>query len=68
MEGGSPLSNRTLTPIQAAELLGVTADRVRKMIHAGRLTATPFGRGWAIKEADLAKVRDRKPGRPKTKR
>jgi len=37
------------------------------MINAGRLKASKFGTQWLIDRADLAKVRNRKPGRPKKK-
>jgi len=47
--------------------LGVTAARVRQFIRAGRITAEQFGRDWMIDPASLAKVKDRKPGRPKRK-
>jgi excisionase family DNA binding protein len=54
-----------LTTTEAAERLGVTDSRIRHMIRAGRLTSQQFGRDHLIREADLALVSDRKPGRPK---
>ena len=52
---------------EAAKLLGVNDSRVRQLILAGRLPAQKVGRDWIIRERDLAKVADRKPGRPKKK-
>ncbi len=57
-----------LTTQQAAQRLGVTATRVRAMIQAQRLPATKFGTVWMINEADLALVRDRKPGAPRKRK
>ena len=55
---------RFLTATEVAERLGVTPSRVRAMIRAGRLPATPFGKAYMIKESDLSQVMVRKPGRP----
>jgi excisionase family DNA binding protein len=54
-----------LTTLQAAEKLKLTRQRVHALIASGKLPATKQGRDWFIQPADLAKVRDRKPGRPK---
>ena len=51
----------------AAEILGVNDSRVRQLILSGRLPAQKVGRDWIIRERDLAKVADRKPGRPRKK-
>jgi excisionase family DNA binding protein len=51
----------------AAQKLGVSQDRVRALIKAGRLPAEKLGRDYFIKPKDLALVRHRKPGRPKGK-
>lgn len=56
---------RSLTTKEAAEKLGVTPQRVRTLIRAGRLPAKKFGRDLVIHEEDLKLVKDRKPGRPK---
>lgn len=57
-----------LTTTEAATALGVTPRRVQALIKAGRLPATRFGKSFAIKPADLEKVRIRPVGRPeKTK-
>jgi excisionase family DNA binding protein len=53
-----------LTTEQAAEKLGVSSERVRALIKAGRLPAERFGNIYAIDENDLRLVKDRKPGRP----
>jgi excisionase family DNA binding protein len=49
----------------AAKRLGVSQDRVRALIHAGRLPAKKLGRDYFIDPKDLALVKNRKPGRPK---
>jgi excisionase family DNA binding protein len=57
----------SLTVAQAAEVLGVTPDRVRKLIVSGRLVATRFGaRVYQIEPAALEAVRNRTVGRPRT--
>jgi excisionase family DNA binding protein len=55
-----------LTTEQAAEQLGVTAQRVRAMVKAGRLPASRFGKSIVIRQQDLKPIMDRKPGRPKS--
>jgi excisionase family DNA binding protein len=54
-----------LTVNQAAKQLGVTPQRVRAMIHAGRLKAEFVGDIYLIKSHELRKVEHRKPGRPR---
>jgi len=49
----------------AAQRLGVSQDRVRALIKAGRLPATKLGRDYFIDPKDLTLVKNRKPGRPK---
>lgn len=53
-----------LTTKQAAERLKISVNRVRQLIKSGRLPAESFGAAYMINEKDLAKVMDRKPGRP----
>jgi len=49
-------------------MLGVTPARIRQLIDDGRLKAEHINsRLLLIDRADLAKVRVRKPGRPKKK-
>jgi excisionase family DNA binding protein len=54
-----------LTVAQAADLLGISPQRVRQLISAGRLKAEKAGRDWLIDPPDLEAVRERKPGRPR---
>ena len=54
-----------LSAKEAAEKLGVDSSRIRQFILEGRLPAQKVGNSYAINEADLAHVADRKPGRPK---
>jgi excisionase family DNA binding protein len=56
---------KLLSAKQAAEILGVHHSRVRVLINEKRLPAQKIGGAWIIKEKDLEKVKDRKPGRPK---
>jgi excisionase family DNA binding protein len=49
----------------AAQRLGVSQDRVRALIKAGRLPAKKLGRDYFIEPKDLALVKNRKPGRPR---
>ena len=58
---------RLINTKKASKLLGVNAQRIRQLIAAGRLPAQKVGRDWVIRERDLAKVADRKPGRPRKK-
>lgn len=46
-----------ITTGEAAKFLGVNASRVRQMLLAGDLTGTKIGRDWAIKLADVDRVR-----------
>lgn len=55
----------TLTTLEAADSLGITARRVRALIQSGQLPAEKKGRDYLIAEKDLKLVKDRKPGRPK---
>ena len=54
-----------ITVQQAAATLGLSRSRVQALISSGRLPAEKVGMQYLIKPADLAKVRDRKPGRPR---
>lgn len=55
-----------LTTAEAAEILGVTAGRVRAYIAEGRLAAQRMGEGrdWMIRPADVRRFQRRPPGRP----
>jgi excisionase family DNA binding protein len=52
------------TTVTAAEELGVSQQRIRALIAAGRLQATLIGSVYLITPEQLDAVRDRKPGRP----
>jgi excisionase family DNA binding protein len=57
-----------LTTAQAALRLGVTPSQVRRLILAGRLPATKFGRDLQIRPEDVEALLPRpKPGRPRAK-
>ena len=56
--------SKGLTTTEAAERLGVSAARVRRLVLDGRLPAEKFGRDLVINEADLATFERRKGGRP----
>ena len=64
----SNLRMKILTTKQAAKALKVNDSRVRQLILSGRLPALKLGRDWIIKENDLKKVENRKPGRPRKER
>jgi excisionase family DNA binding protein len=53
-----------LSTNEAAELLGVTRQRVIQLINRGRLKASKFANVYIIKQTDLKDVEDRAPGRP----
>jgi excisionase family DNA binding protein len=59
---------KIISTAEAAKRLGVTANRVRKMILAKRLKAMKVGREWLIDPKDLDAVKDRKVGRPRKAR
>ena len=58
---------KTLTTLEAADSLGVTPRRVRALIQSGKLPAEKKGRDYLVNQKDLKLVKNRKPGRPKTK-
>lgn len=49
----------------AAGQLGLSIRRVHDLIKAGRIPVTRIGNYFAIRPADLAAVKVRKPGRPR---
>jgi excisionase family DNA binding protein len=53
-----------LSTKQASQALGIGKSRVLQLIKAKRLPAEQVGNQFVIKRKDLARVRDRKPGRP----
>lgn len=56
--------NRGLTTAEAAERLGVSTARVRRLVLDGRLPAEKFGRDLVIYEADVKAFERLKGGRP----
>jgi excisionase family DNA binding protein len=59
----APMS-RGITTSEAAERLGVSTARVRKLVLDGRLPAKKFGRDLVISEAGLRSFERLKGGRP----
>jgi excisionase family DNA binding protein len=53
---------------EAAEILGVSRQRVLQLIHQKRLKATKVASVYLIKKSDLANIEARKPGRPSKKK
>jgi len=49
---------------EAAERLNISVIRVRQLIREGRIIAQRVGRDYVIKEVDLRRLPERKPGRP----
>lgn len=56
--------NKGLTTNEAAERLGISPARVRRLVLDGRLPAEKFGRDLVIYESDVAAFERRKAGRP----
>jgi excisionase family DNA binding protein len=48
--------SKMMTTKQAADLLGLTTDYVRRMCASGALTAEKFNSDWQIKETDVTKL------------
>lgn len=61
------MEDALLTTSEAAIKLGVSAERVRQFIKAGRLPSRHIGRDHVIKESDLRLVVERRTGRPPKK-
>ena len=56
-------SRKRLTTKEAAAALGCSVRNVQKLIKGGTLPAEKMGRDWFVKENDLSRARDLKPGR-----
>ena len=56
----------TISSKDAAARLNISVRRVQELIKNERLPAKMIGGVYLIEEKDLALVKDRKPGRPKT--
>ena len=59
------MSAELLSTEAAARRLGISPQRVRKLIADGRLRSTRVGRDHIIAARDLVSVLDRRPGRPR---
>jgi excisionase family DNA binding protein len=51
---------------EAAEILGISRQRVLQLIQQGSLKATKLASVYLIKKSDLSAMKERKPGRPPT--
>jgi excisionase family DNA binding protein len=60
------LTQKVLTTKEASEILGISMQRVRDLIHDDQIEAEKIGRDWIIKTEDLEKFQEnrRGPGRP----
>lgn len=65
-----PTHERLYTVTEAAEMMGITRQRVHQLIKDERIEAKKHGRLWFIPERAVGKVSPstKKPGRPRTKR
>jgi excisionase family DNA binding protein len=52
------------TTTQAAQYLGISVRRVRKLCETGKLRAEKFGKSWLIPKTALGIYKPGKPGRP----
>ena len=57
-----------ISTTEAGEILGISRQRVLKLVQEGRLKAIKVANVYLIKKRDLADVKDRKPGRPTKKK
>ncbi len=59
------MTTRLLTTREAAALLGIAPESVRRQINRGRLAGTKHGRDYFISHAEVLRYqRQRKVGRP----
>ena len=47
-----------LTVAEAAAQLGISENRIRRMINAGELPAIRYGKAWRIAVSDVQKKRE----------
>ena len=59
------MKGKMITVEEAAKRLAISRRRVLALIQSGRLPAERFANAYALKEADLALVAERTPGRPR---
>jgi excisionase family DNA binding protein len=57
-----------ISTTEAGEILGISRQRVLKLVQQGRLKAIKVANVYLIKKSDLADVKNRKPGRPAAKK
>jgi excisionase family DNA binding protein len=59
------MADRLLTTTEAGKRLGgISRQRILQFIQEGRLPARRMGRDWFIEARHLARVRNRRAGRP----
>lgn len=56
-----------VTCTEAADLLGFSADYVRKLLGEGKLQGEKFGHNWIIDKKELAKIKRQRFPRAKEK-
>ena len=57
-----------ISTTEAGEILGISRQRVLKLVQQGRLKSIKVANVYLIKKSDLEDVKDRKPGRPAKKK
>jgi excisionase family DNA binding protein len=58
-------TERSISPNEAADMLGITGEAVKQWIYQGRLPAVRLGNGyWRIKVSDLSQFLNKKLGSP----
>ena len=57
-----------ISTTEAGKILGISRQRVLKLVQQGRLKSIKVANVYLIKKSDLADVKDRKPGRPAKKK
>ena len=50
-------ASRSMTLNEAARLLGVTPDNLRRQIHLGKLRAAKHGRDWWVEDDEVERYR-----------
>jgi excisionase family DNA binding protein len=61
-------TDKTLTTTQAAEMLGLSKETVKKYCQNGAISAVKFGRSWLIEPSEVKRYKKEslgKQGRPK---
>ena len=52
-EGGGKLDDKLLSVEEAAELIGVIPETIRRWLRTGEIEGEKFGRLWRIRESKL---------------